>query len=112
MKTFLIDVPSEDIIPDHTGPPTNPIADLLPNGEPAAGPPVNKDYYRDLASYYRRFGRVSKIDFGLSNPDSRPVYDVDLEINIEDENGDFYFYEASDLPHLPDKIRSENTLKP
>jgi hypothetical protein len=112
VKTFLIDVPAGDIIPDYTGPVVDPMTDFLPDGSGVVEVPINRDYFRDLAVYYRRFGRVSKIDFALSNPGAHPVFDVDLEINVEDENGDFYFYEATDLPHLPAKTRMEDALKP
>jgi len=104
IKTLDIEVPPPGTIPDFTG--------EMNTGTGAGRQPFHREYYRDLAEHVRRAGRVGMINFCLENPGGTVARDVSLEMNIEDEEGIYLFYEAFELPPCPGKKLGDHRIKP
>lgn len=110
LKTFLIDVPAPDALPDYVFP-----GDGQEEGEFFHCFPfqkINRDYYRQLAQHYRLIGGVGLLDFCVSNTGDETVRDVRLEISIEDPQKEYLCLEEFELPPRPEKNLGFSRSKP
>lgn len=110
LKTFSIGIPPLDSLPDFDFK-----ADVAPadHGYAFGIPPrSNRHFYRELAVHLQRIGAVSQIDFCITNTGSETARDVQLEINIEDPEKEFFCLEEFEVPHRPDKNAGQSSIKP
>jgi hypothetical protein len=107
LKTFLIEVPQEDLIPDFN-------EDLMVNPLSATGKTltpteINKNYYRELIDHYQQMGSVSLIDFCIHNNSDVDSENVRLAFSVGDKEGIIFFMEEFELIPKPRKYKWEGS---
>lgn len=101
LKTFLIEAPQEDMIPDFKEEMIiNPLSDLFYALFP---PEINKNYYRELVDHYQQMGSVSLIDFCIKNNSDINSDNVRLAFKIKDNEGIIFLKERFELLPKPRK---------
>jgi len=110
LKTFLIEVPQKEMIPDFKqGLSINPLSDLSVSLYPVE---INNSYLRELVDHYQQLGSISLIDFCLKNNSDVVSENVRLVFKVEDKEDFIYFKELFELPPKPHKYHWPGSKAP
>ena len=72
---------------------------------------INKNYYREIANYYRTTMSVKSVNFLVTNYGTVVADDVRIEIRIEDNENKYIFIDENDYPEKPETDTMMNLIR-